>query len=147
VVDPLDGVDRGPAAPGVGVVEDVVVDERAHLHELDRGRRVDHAVVERVAGGGAHDREQRAEALAAGRRHPHRRGPEQRAAGAERVGDAVVDGAEALREIGDAEHLAQPCGRQLGRGFPGGAGQGGNSIGRGGVHRSLLVAHDPGGRP
>src|SRR5690606_15877896 len=73
-----DGVDGGAAAPGGGVVEDVVVDERADLHELDRGGRVDDPVVEHVAGGGSDDGEQRAQALAAGRHDPLGGGAERR---------------------------------------------------------------------
>ena len=145
VVDALDGVDGGAAAAGGGVVEDVVVHQRADLHELDGGRRVDDPIVEGVAGGGGHDREQRPEALAARRGHPHRRRPEQGAAVAERRGDAVVDGREPVGQVGEAEQLAEPGGRHLGRWLPGGAGEGGHSNGRGGVHRLLLTSPRPRG--
>ena len=147
VVDAFDRVDGGPAPAGGGVVEDVVVDERAHLHELDRCRRVDHAIVERVAGGGGDDREQRPKPFPARRGHPHRRRPQQRAAVVEHLGDALVDRLEPLWQVGDAEQLGEPGGGELGGGAAAGRGRvltradGAGSIGR------PPVDHDLGERP
>ena len=100
--------------------------ERADLHELDGGRGVDHSLVEPVAERGGHDREQGPQALAAARRHPHRRIAEQGAVAVEHRGDAVVDRGQPVGEVGDAEQAGQVVEAELGR-----RGLDGAEVGRG----------------
>src|SRR5690606_26947802 len=132
VVHALDGVDGGAAAPGGGVVEDVVVDERADLHELDRGGRVDDPVVEHVAGGGGDDGEQRAQALAAGRHDPLGGGAERRPVAPDGLGQPLLDGGEPVGEVGQAEVARQPGGGEVGGAAGDGQGEAGGGRGGGG---------------
>src|ERR671911_1055799 len=113
VVYALDRVDGRLPASGEGTVEDVVVDERADLYQLDRGRGRDDPIVEHVTHRGGDDREKGAQPLPAGRGHAGGGGGEHGAAGVEGVDDPLVDSREPVAQIGDAEEACQIVDRQL----------------------------------
>ena len=58
---------RLPAAPQVALVDDVVVQQRGRVHELDAGRELDVAIAGIAEHLGRGERQHRAQALAAGR--------------------------------------------------------------------------------
>ena len=58
--------DGRAAAPELGTVQDVVVHERRHVEQFDRGGRTQHRLARRHPAPGAEQREQRPDALAAG---------------------------------------------------------------------------------
>ena len=96
-------------APQLGAVEDVVVDERRHVQQFDRGRPAQHRLARRFAAAGAEERQQRPHALAAG--------AQRRAAGvAELAGILGGDPGEALlhqvEAAGDAALLGRRGPRQ-----------------------------------
>ena len=130
LVESLAGVDGGPAPARGGGVQDVVVDERADLHQLDGGRRGHDPLVEDVAQRGTGDGEQGPEPLAARLRHADGRRPEQGIVLAERRRDPFVDGRQAVIEVGDAEHPGEVVDAEL-------ALEHGCGTGRGAVHRPL----------
>lgn len=87
-------VDGGTTAAQLGVVEYVVVDERRHVHEFDRGTRADQRrrlLVGRVVDRAASEDEQRTQPLAAGAKCRERGAGRARVAGFDDLGETGLD--------------------------------------------------------
>jgi hypothetical protein len=110
------GVHRHPAAPQVGAVDDVVVDERGGVDEL-HDRRVEHGAVALVAAQARrHQQHRRADALAAARLDVAAHLGNERDARLDVADELLLDGVEVaadrfedLRQLGEVRAISALC--------------------------------------